>query len=630
MIARIETESGTLRGELSIAKLVVKRPSLNQTARATITVARDALNDLSPLEPGRDRVFVEENGSTSFGGILRSPDRSGAKPRLRVASFAELMRRARPVGLGQQSVGVKDSELIRETIDATPDLSAGAIFNVGPSSGETWVFSGITQLAKARKVAESSGGELRFNADRTVDYVAERGSGLSTPTLSPSNGSFAEGSFTVEADGVKGRATHLAVYGVGQGTAQTSAAVVPGDDTGSFPEFDTVATYTNGDWSDGDDRIWKRVTNKDQKNADALVSYGEALISDLKSEEIRITTVVKGTDIALGQSAEIVFPEESIDDVLRAVEVTRVAEATGGERYECVFSNYSASGSSHENNIAEQAKSVGRYEQAFEGDLTQVQQGPGRGPVGSSRDYILNVYYPPDVVAEVNAQVLVKGTNYRAFSSGTAAASSQGSVNIANDTLGADRTLADGESVSFSVTVPSVGTNSYKGGPIESVVRFQEANFTSGATVSVELNGQFIAEVATDRAGRVWLSGITASLQAGDSAFLEITNTSGGSLTFESGGGLSLDEQEHSHGVAPGLIDFDGSDATPASYPSNVDVIVNGTSQGVSLGDGSGEFTEQVDVGGALSSGWNTIALSSDSMGHLDATFSADLFRQSL
>lgn len=81
---------------------------------------------------------------------------------------------------------------------------------------------------------------------------------------------------------------------------------------------------------------------------------------------------------------------------------------------------------------------------------------------------------------------------------------------------------------------------------------------------------------------------------------------------------------DHTHAVNPGIIET-------SDFPSNCDVIVNGSPVGVSLGDGASSFEERVDIAGLLTPGQvNTIEISSDTLGHIQAHMDIDVYRQIL
>lgn len=581
---RITDEDDVERATVPLVALE-KEQQLRTSTLARVTISRDDLNAITGVMPGRDRVYIEDaSGVDTFGGILRTPGRSGARPTLLVDGFEEYMARAQQVPLGQQKVGADDSTLVQECIDATPQLSAGTLETV--TGGESWIFSGVSQLAKARTVEEAAGGELVFNPDRSVDYLSQRGSDKTATTLSPANGSFVESTFNVDRDGRAGAVSHLQVYGVGQGSSQVTATIVPEDDTGSYPN---KVTYTNPDWGSGDGKIWnsEKYTNKDVKNVSALQAWGLTLIADLQSTRTLVSTVVKDAVVELGDEYHVSHPEEGVDETLRAVEVTELIRAAGGSTYEVVFSNHSHG---LDNSTQSQTKDQQRYQSSFEGDLTAIQQGPGRGPVGPNHDYFIHVFYPDDVVHETNASLLVVGTNYRAFSQGASS--------------GGDHTH------SVSVDHPSHTHDVTIYAPDHKHNTFREEELTSINDGHDHVYEQLYQDSAVGSA--------TEETETSDAALGTTT-----SETSDASGG-------HTHTPNPGLLDWDGTDQSPEHYPEDVDVVVNGSSQGTALGDGTGEFETAVDLGGVLSTGWNTIRLTSVGLGHLSATYSADLFRQSL
>jgi hypothetical protein len=85
---------------------------------------------------------------------------------------------------------------------------------------------------------------------------------------------------------------------------------------------------------------------------------------------------------------------------------------------------------------------------------------------------------------------------------------------------------------------------------------------------------------------------------------------------------------EHTHPADPGVIESfpDGT-----YFPGDCDVLVNGSSVGLSVGDGSGPFTELVDLEGELVPGQvNTVEVTSSFLGHVQAHVDVDVYRQIL
>jgi hypothetical protein len=72
---------------------------------------------------------------------------------------------------------------------------------------------------------------------------------------------------------------------------------------------------------------------------------------------------------------------------------------------------------------------------------------------------------------------------------------------------------------------------------------------------------------------------------------------------------------------------WDGIDQSPELTPDNVNVLVNGSTVATNIG--SGEFETTVDLSGDLNrAAWNTIELDADSRGFIQATVSAQAYKQ--
>jgi len=81
-----------------------------------------------------------------------------------------------------------------------------------------------------------------------------------------------------------------------------------------------------------------------------------------------------------------------------------------------------------------------------------------------------------------------------------------------------------------------------------------------------------------------------------------------------------VDIPSHTHPVDPGIIET-------GDTPSNVDVIVNGTT--VATNVGTGLFETEVDISGEMNpNAWNFIEVASDSLGHIQATVTLDGYKQ--
>ena len=111
--------------------------------------------------------------------------------------------------------------------------------------------------------------------------------------------------------------------------------------------------------------------------------------------------------------------------------------------------------------------------------------------------------------------------------------------------------------------------------------------------------------------------------------FFSVTDTTNDGGSFqEASTTAQTNESNHSHPPEPGVIEaFSGS----RFYPSGCDVVVNGQSKGLSLGDGNGEFEEEVDLSGLLTPGAvNTVRITSNTLGHIQSNLDIDVYRQIL
>ena len=100
----------------------------------------------------------------------------------------------------------------------------------------------------------------------------------------------------------------------------------------------------------------------------------------------------------------------------------------------------------------------------------------------------------------------------------------------------------------------------------------------------------------------------------GGGSFFEDTTTDGG------GGFFGTETSDTTTGVEPGIF-------TTTDTPSNVGVTINGNT--VATGIGTGTFETTIDVGGAFTKdAWNTVEVSSDSLGIIEVSAAIDGYDQ--
>jgi len=567
---------------------------------AKLYVLREDVNAIELVED-EDEIALEYNGETLFAGILRDVTRGGGTTELLVESYERLALDAEPTPGGETWDGAADTTIIQDALDSVPELTAGTIENL--DSDLTFVFSHTSPAKKIRTVADATGADVVYNPDKTVDIVADSGTDKTNTTLSPDN-QRVTGDFSPERKAGDDRVTHLRMLGAGEGDAQVEA--------------EAVATS----WSEGDRKKWGTRTNKDYSDAATLGKLAQTIVDELASEWIEVETTVRGVTVGLADRFHIVHTEEEVDHDLTAVDVTRVIDSNG-VTYETVFSSRVEARETREE---KDIRDVDRYNMAFEGSPVTINTGGGRQPVNNSYNYEFDVYYPDEVVHEHRVKLQIKGMAYRAYSQGAASAGGSHSHSVS---IGDHDHSVDIPGHTHDVDLPSHSHGYVLNGdhvhdvPILGDTTIDSANGGDGHyhtvdfTMSANANPGDETQETTDSGG-----GSVVTSQSGGGT-TETTSNGGGTTT------TSSDETpKHTHEPEPGIIESFGG---TTHFPSNCDVLINGNAIDVSLGDGSGAFEATVDIAGELIAGeWNTIEISSDSLGHLMAHLDVDVYRQIL
>jgi hypothetical protein len=132
----------------------------------------------------------------------------------------------------------------------------------------------------------------------------------------------------------------------------------------------------------------------------------------------------------------------------------------------------------------------------------------------------------------------------------------------------------------------------------------------------------FQERVTLDNIGSWNLTQTHPELQPNDDVeFIIEAPLDGDGFNVASTSGFIGYDAPHTHGPDPGITNF------PNDTPSNVDVIIDGSTVATNIG--SGTFETTVDITGELTQdAWNDIELTSDTLGHIQATISIDGYRQ--
>jgi len=669
----VEAEIDEAFGKQDVARVFVRRGQLTESA----------------VERGETEMFIVETTGTSnqnaeFGGILRDISQRGSLTEFIVESFERYARDALPTPSADRYENADDSTIISDAIGDVSQLSVGTVNTV--RSPMTMVFSHTSQAKKIREVETSAGGEVKYRSDKSVDYVASLGADKTGTTISPSNQNLA-GDFNAERKGGDEDVTHLRLVGAGEARHQQTVNFVPQDDPVDYendPDFDNVNRYSASHWSSGDRKEWEVRANKDLTDIDSLERLGETIVNDVQESHIEAEADIEGVEVNLGDEFTVVYPEEDIDQSARVVALTTAIDAEGFT-YKATLSSRQQSLEDPED---EQYKDTDRYNLAFEGSPVTMTTSGGRQPVNSTTNYQFSFYYPAEVKFEHRVQLFVKGLEYRAYSQGAASGESHThlynknnelehshSYNTNNElehghTYNTNNELEHGHTYNTNNELEhghSYNTNNEleHGHVVNStqVTADEDTDTDGGATIvesSEDSINHFTSFYTLDEHSHP-IGGKTVDSTTAETS-LDVQETTDTELNTQQTTDTALDAQkttdaelgvqqttnaklktlktteaeaDHTHDPQPGIItqfpDHPDANANDKIFPENCDVLVNGNSQNVSLGSGGQEFDGQVDLSGDLIPGQvNTVEITSDTLGHIQAHLDIDVYRQIL
>lgn len=522
-----------------------------------------------------------------------------------------------------------DQTLITDLVGEVSSWSPGTINSF--TGNLSFVFNHAHRHEAIRRIEKNVPGEIQFRDEGTVDYVSELGTDRSgSVELSASAGTI-EKEISIIERGRELDGTHFRVLGAHEGEAQLFANLVPSSDPASYTNR---VNYTSSRWSPGDPKDWDRWVNKDVTEQGTIEEEAAALGDEVDETLVEAQTTVTTVDLEVGDYVQVVKPDANLDKRMR---VHRVTEKSGRR-------NDTDSGATTVQDVllstrtilrtddSSDLRDIQRFNSGYQGNSVWGTVSGGRQPVSSSNNYEFSFFYP-EISYEHTAEAQVKGLNYRAYAEGAGAQGFTIADLVGTASLGSDTTLTPGDSTTITATVGSGYTgdtllvnpeftldeNDY----IDVYVELFTASFTA----------DLVETIRTDTLGRWSTVHTITDIESGDTIDFTIENPSYRStnINLVSGASTEVDlwEPEHEHDASPGIVDFDGVEASPAHYPDNCDVLVNGNSQGVSFGDGTGEFEETVDITGALTTNsWNTIEITSGGLGHIIGAVGIDAYRQ--
>lgn len=455
------------------------------------------------------------------------------------------------------------------------DLVADLVGEVGSwTLGDTtaltgtlnFVFNHAHRHEALRRIEKNVPGELRFRDGGTVDYVDALGTDkTATVTLSTAEGNVS-GEITVTNRGRELDGTHFRVLGAHEGEAQLFANLVPSDDPATY---ENRVGYDTARWSSGDTRDWDRWQNKDVTDQATIEEEAAALGEEITEDLVEAKTTVEGEDLSVGDWVHVTDSEADLDRDMRVHRIT--TRRSGAKEVDDVL--LSTRTTVRQDDGAD-LRDIQRFNTSFQGSSVVIQGGGARQPVDATTNAEIPFDYP-EIEYEHSAELHIRGLNYRHYSKPTGHSHSV--------------TIPD-HSHSVTIHAPSHTHELSNPGSDASLGK------TEGPDSTTFDGHQHIYKVSTN-----------------------ITSFEEDTVTSDSGGGTT-ETTDTAAGVSPGIEET-------ADVPGGCDVLVNGTTVATDVGTGTFETT--VDISGELTRGaWNMIEVTSDSLGHVQATISIDGYKQ--
>lgn len=654
---RVEDPAGQTK--VSVPAKIAERADelLGEMTHGEVVLHRDAWRDVDDvLDRRNDRVAVDDlrDGSTFLAGRFDYDERGDGMVTVAIEGYELDAKDAEPTADNVVYQNYDDSQIVTDLLTQVPTLEPGTIETIATNLSMS--FSHAEPSKALRDVCPPTGGELRYNDDRTVDYVDRIGSDKPEIVLSPDEQTVIEDPEITE--DARENVTHIRGFGALSGPDQITAEAVANSYDGGRP-------------------IWREYENKDVKEESRLQRIIDQQVEEYDGEprhiEIDVTTV--GLDIELGDRVTVELPEENIDRMLRVIKRRELLTGVGAT-LSLVLSNRLLTGGE---DSQEARKDLQRFNRGYQGFVDRSQITSGWNPAGDGTPQeLVVVNWPDDIVEEKDVTLAVQGRSWRSpvdFSehfhevvletddhdhlvdvlttSGASASDSDNIDPIAQGTSGVDGSFSfsddftvpslDGDTrtcilfIDFSISTADADLTAFAGGVeidissgfdtiysesaqtslLNSVPKTWMVVYTGddiqGDTVDIEFEGStnYEANIRYD----------ISSVALGDHDhlidILEDTADGGGQTLFET--------TDPENAAIPEIItEFDGSQY----YPSDVTIEVNGTEVETIAGDDSSDWTETIDLEGELNPGLNTISATPGTRGELNLSLASELFRR--
>ena len=366
--------------------------------RAVVTVERSDANAVT---------LNEKEDDIQLGNIdtLRLVDieSGGATQRLILYSYEWLANTVEPTDGGDTRTG-SDADLVTDWITDVSQWTAGTVTE--QATGLRFVFNHAAPHEGLRRIEKNVPGELKFRNTGTVDYIDRLGADKSHNVILSSGNQNIEDEITITKRGRELDGTHIRVLGAHEGESQFFANLVPSDDSATY---ENRVNYSTSRWSDGDTRDWDRFVNKDVTDQATIEEEAAELGTEITNRlvEAKVTTTL---DLDIGDTVQVTKPDGDLDRAMRVHRIKEVSEG-GTTTRELLLSTRTIVRSDDSQDL----RDIQRFNSGFQGSSVVVQGGGSRQPVDATNNAEIPFFYP-ELEFENEAQLFVRGLNYRHYS----------------------------------------------------------------------------------------------------------------------------------------------------------------------------------------------------------------------
>lgn len=633
---RVELDTDGTIEEIEFRQLR-EEDRLGQKWIGEVFVFRDDFQQTS-TETGVTEVTVLDGQEVKFSGRLNDVNWEQSLAVLVCDSWEEDADEA-PLQRGANATGTKFEEqyentssetIFTDSINNVPGLTVGDVAPDASTVTHDIVFSNASQREKIRTLELGDPFFVTYNYDKSVDLTASPGRDRTDITLGPTSDNV-EGDIIVVDDGFDDSYTDLLVLGAGSG----------GDD-----QLSTTRVLD----PNADRRKEKRVNYKNITTQSYLEDVADEVQDEIQRDFQQVELTIRDLQVDIGDEFTVVKEEEGVNDTFYVWNYERTLSSV--DKYDVVLSTRRKFRTDTESEIL---SSIDDYETAKEPPVVFLNGGGGnRSPVGPGNNWEMTQAYPEDVLFERNVELNIRGRAYRAFSQG---ASSGGGVVKSTQAQGGkndDIKIIGGTEISDTLITVNANGNDWEDFGSKTIQSNAELIF-GAAFIRNEQNTRtptLLIRLRDKTAGRtiyegysVWgvppsnpvqsitLIGNTTEYDpSGHRVAIQGAAISGANqISWSASVAISEFESHdhqinipnHTHDPDPGIIDFTDL------YPENIDVIVNGTTVASDVaGDGTSGFETTVDLSGVLTPGFNEIEVTSDSLGHIEASLGGRLTLQ--